>query len=175
MRRLAKTLRQQKRPVAQRLRRDSTDAEMAFWLQVRDRRFMGLKFKRQIPIGPYIVDFLCPERGLVIEIDGGQHGENNGDEVRDAFLATQKLKVIRFWNNDVMSNIDGVLTQLTEILGSLSPVRAADGGRGRGVRGRSNKNDRGDCWATHSSRPSPSMRLRRTGEKEQKGARRNHA
>ena len=169
MRSVAKISRSEKRPTAQKLRRASTDAEMAFWLQVRDRRFMGLKFKRQIPIGKYIVDFLCPERNLVVEIDGGQHSESQSDKVRDEFLATQSLRVVRFWNNDVLSNVDGVLNQLTEILGSLSPIRAADGGRGRGVRGRLNKGESGDCCATPSSQPSPSMRPRsRTGEKEQK-------
>lgn len=169
MRSALKKQRKTQRPAAQRLRRDSTDAEMVFWLQVRDRRLMGLKFKRQCPIDGYIVDFICPERGIVVEIDGGQHNESKKDKIRDEYLASKNLMIIRFWNNDVLSNINGVITKLSETLGSLSPIRVADGGRGRGVRGRLNKSDSGNCCATPSSQPSPAMRPRgRTGEKGQK-------
>ncbi|TAL30762.1 MAG: endonuclease domain-containing protein [Alphaproteobacteria bacterium] len=167
MRSATKHLRKKKRPVALRLRQDSTDAEMVFWQKVRSRQLQGFKFKRQIPIGAYIVDFLCPERGLVVEIDGGQHNDSLRDKVRDEYLATQNLKVIRFWNNDVLSNINGVLLKLTEELDSLSPVRVADGGRGQGVRGRRSKSENGNCCATPSSQPSPSTRASRAGEKEQ--------
>ena len=169
MRSSTKTSRKKQRPLAQNLRQNSTDAEMAFWRAVRDRRLLGLKFKRQCPIDGYVVDFICAERGLIVEIDGGQHNENKKDVERDAHFSAKGLKTVRFWNNDVLSNLDGVLTNLTEILGSLTPIREANGGRGRGVRGRVSNTNVGDCCATPSSRPSPATRLRRAGGKEQKG------
>ena len=99
-----------------RLRRDSTDAEMRIWLALRDRRLGGFKFVRQETIGPFIADFVCRERKLIIELDGGQHSENKRDEIRDAFLKREGYKVLRFWNNDVMTNRDGVLqTILAEL------------------------------------------------------------
>lgn len=82
---------------------------MRIWLALRDRRLGGFKFVRQETIGPYIADFACRERRLIVELDGGQHSENNRDRVRDAFLAAEGYKVLRFWNNDVMKNRDGVL------------------------------------------------------------------
>ena len=85
---------------------------MRIWLALRDRRLAGYKFVRQEEIGPYIVDFVCRDRRLVIEIDGGQHSENPRDQARDAFLAREGYKVLRFWNNDVMSNRDGVLEMI---------------------------------------------------------------
>jgi very-short-patch-repair endonuclease len=92
-----------------RLRRNSTDAEMRIWLALRDRRLGGFKFVRQETIGPYVADFACRGRKLIVELDGGQHSENNRDRARDAFLAAEGYKVLRFWNNDVMTNRDGVL------------------------------------------------------------------
>lgn len=99
-----------------RLRRDSTDAEMRIWLALRDRRLAGFKFVRQLTIGPYIADFVCRDRKLIVELDGGQHSENRRDAIRDAFLAREGYKVLRFWNNDVITNRDGVLqTILAEL------------------------------------------------------------
>jgi very-short-patch-repair endonuclease len=69
-------------------------------------------------LGPYVADFLCRERNLVVEVDGGQHAESEGDQVRDAYLASQEYRVLRFWNSDVLGNIDGVLQT---ILASLNP------------------------------------------------------
>ena len=98
------------------LRRNSTDAEMRIWLALRDRRLGGYKFIRQEAIGPYIVDFVCRDRRVIIELDGGQHSESTRDQERDAFLTSEGYKVLRFWNNDVMSNRDGVLeTILAEL------------------------------------------------------------
>jgi len=82
---------------------------MRIWLAVRNRRLGGFKFVRQETIGPYVADFVCRERKLIVELDGGQHSENNRDRVRDAFLAAEGYLVLRFWNNDVMKNRDGVL------------------------------------------------------------------
>jgi very-short-patch-repair endonuclease len=100
-------------PTARRLRRDSTDAERTLWLQLRDRRLQGWKFRRQVSIDPYIVDFLCLDAKLVIEVDGGQHDENRAkDEVRTRFLEGFGLRVIRFWNNEVLGNLEGVLERI---------------------------------------------------------------
>ncbi len=69
----------------------------------------GLKFRRQQPIGNYVVDFICLEKSLVIEADGGQHADNTKDEERDAWLTSESFKVLRFWNNEVLTNMEGVL------------------------------------------------------------------
>ncbi len=98
---------------ARRLRRNSTDAERALWRQLRDRRFQGYKFRRQIPFPPYVVDFLCDDAKLVIEVDGGQHDWNRAkDEIRTRFIEQLGFRVIRYWNNEVLSNMDGVLQQI---------------------------------------------------------------
>jgi very-short-patch-repair endonuclease len=89
---------------------------MRIWLALRDRRLGGFKFVRQETIVPYIADFVCRDRKLIVELDGGQHSENNGDRIRDAFLAAEGYKVLRFWNNDVMTNRDGVLAVILAAL-----------------------------------------------------------
>jgi very-short-patch-repair endonuclease len=94
---------------ARRLRRDSTDAERRMWSALRDRRLLRYKFRRQHPIGPYIVDFACTRHALVIELDGGQHADSAADIQRMAWLESEGWKVIRFWNNDVLSNTSGVI------------------------------------------------------------------
>ena len=94
---------------ARRLRRDSTDAERRLSAVLRDRRLAGYRFRRQHPIGDFIVDFACTKHSLVVEADGGQHSDNPGDERRTAFLQSEGWRVIRFWNNDVLSNADGVV------------------------------------------------------------------
>ena len=96
--------------IARSLRHAQTDAERALWFRLRDRRLGGLKFRRQVPIGSYIVDFCCEHARLVVELDGGQHGERNTqDAKRTADLDARGYLVLRFWNNDVIDNIDGVL------------------------------------------------------------------
>ncbi len=101
-----------------RLRRADTDAERAFWFAVRDRRLSGFKFVRQEAIGLYIVDFVCHERKLVVEIDGGQHAENLRDILRDKDLSAAGYRVLRFWNLDVLTNKDGVLSAVLTALQS---------------------------------------------------------
>ncbi len=92
------------------LRRASTDAERAFWNQVRDRRLGGHRFRRQVPIGPYIADFVCPSARLVVELDGGQHQQQVvADEQRTRWLEGEGYRVLRLWNNDVLQNMPGVL------------------------------------------------------------------
>ena len=95
------------------LRSRSTDAERKLWSLLRDRQILGLKFRRQRPIGPYFVDFVCMSRRLVIELDGGQHAEATGrDERRTAFLSAQGYHVVRFWDHDMLTTPDAVLEAL---------------------------------------------------------------
>jgi very-short-patch-repair endonuclease len=86
-----------------------TDVELRLWRLLRDRRLNGIKFRRQVPVGPYIVDFLCVGAKLIVEADSFQHAESPRDTVRDADLASQGWKVLRFWNNEVLQNREGVL------------------------------------------------------------------
>src|SRR3954470_1070112 len=102
--------------VSRRLRVNQTDAEKKLWNHIRNRQINGNKFVRQEPIGRYICDFVCREKRLVIEVDGGQHSESARDEVRDRYLRAQGYRVMRFWNNDVLSNTEGVLTVIDEAL-----------------------------------------------------------
>jgi very-short-patch-repair endonuclease len=89
-------------PQARRLRRGLTDAERKLWGLLRDRRLQGLKFRRQVPIGPYIADFVCQSAKLIVEADGSQHAENKRDAKRDAWLASRRYIVVRFWNHDIL-------------------------------------------------------------------------
>ncbi len=102
------------------LRRNATDAEQALWLHLRNRRLGGHKFRRQWTLGPYIADFCCLERGLIVEVDGGQHSPER-DGRRTAALEAQGFVVMRFWNNDVLGNLDGVLEVILEALGGPLP------------------------------------------------------
>jgi very-short-patch-repair endonuclease len=96
--------------LAKKLRYESTEAEKLVWRYLRARRLDGLKFRRQHPIGEYIADFVCLENRIIIEIDGGQHAnERNKDREREAWLKNQGFKVLRFWNNEVLENLEGVL------------------------------------------------------------------
>jgi very-short-patch-repair endonuclease len=115
---------------AKALRSNQTDAEQRLWYHLRAHRFMGLKFKRQKPLGRYIVDFVCLERRLIIELDGGQHAEQAAyDQHRDAWLRSQGYTVLRFWNNEVMQQLEGVLEQIRGTL-SLSPAPLPQAGEG---------------------------------------------
>jgi len=105
-------VRPRQRKHAREMRRIATDAERKIWLLLRDRRLDGFKFRRQVPFGPYILDFVCFDRKLVVEVDGGQHADSQADKVRDAHLQASGLRVVRYWNTDVLKNPDGVLTDL---------------------------------------------------------------
>jgi very-short-patch-repair endonuclease len=108
---------------ARKLRSKMTDAERKLWFALKDRRFQSFKFRRQVPIGPYVADFLTFESRLVVEVDGGQHAESARDIERDRWLAENEFRVLRFWNNDVLSNLDGVLTALaTELQNTPHPT-----------------------------------------------------
>ena len=102
--------------VARRLRRAATDAERRLWYRLRSRQIDGAKFVRQERIGPYVVDFVCRERRLIIEVDGGQHATDPRDAVRDAWLFERAYRVLRFWNNDVLANTAGVLESIAAAL-----------------------------------------------------------
>ncbi len=104
---------------ARQLRRRQTDTERKVWQVLRAGRLGGWKFRRQQPIGRYIVDFVCLEKRLVIELDGGQHQDRaDEDHERDRWLAANGFKVLRFWNNDVMQNLEGVVERIAR---ELSP------------------------------------------------------
>jgi very-short-patch-repair endonuclease len=103
------------------LRKVSTDAEAALWQRLRLRSLNGFKFVGQEPIGPYTVDFICREARVVIEIDGGQHADNPHDVIRDRWLTGHNYRVMRFWNNEVLTNMMGVLEVVATALAETPP------------------------------------------------------
>ena len=98
---------------ARSLRRDMTEAERKLWTRLRNRQLENVKFVKQFPIGPYVADFAARSLGLVIELDGGQHGEGK-DAARTRLIEEHGYRVLRFWNNDVMGNIEGVLDTIVQ-------------------------------------------------------------
>jgi very-short-patch-repair endonuclease len=107
---------------ARRLWRNQSDAERRLWFRLRDRRLAGWKFKRQVPIDRFVVDFLCADAKLIVELDGGQHDQDRErDEDRTRVLEAMGYLVVRFWNHDVMRNMDGVLE---EILSTVNHFRS---------------------------------------------------
>jgi very-short-patch-repair endonuclease len=109
------------------LRKFGTEAEKLLWSRLRGRRLEGFKFRRQVWIGPFIVDFLCVEARLVVEADGSQHGENAEYDIRRSEIFAEKgYRVIRFWNNEVAGNVEGVLSAIRAALleGVPSPSQA---------------------------------------------------
>ncbi|MGN6469835.1 MAG: endonuclease domain-containing protein [Rhizobiaceae bacterium] len=109
---------------AKSMRRTMTDAELKLWNELRAHRLMGLGFRRQVPIGPYIVDFACPSYRLIVEIDGSQHGEANQarvDAARTSYLKARGWTVLRFWNDDILRDIDNVCRHVVITAGSAGP------------------------------------------------------
>ena len=101
---------------ARRLRRDSTLVERRLWYRLRNGQIDGHRFRRQHPVGPYVLDFYCPRLRLAIELDGGQHnfsGESERDRRREFWLAARGITVLRFWNSDVIANMAGVLEKIS--------------------------------------------------------------
>jgi len=94
---------------AKAMRHIATDAEKKLWRLLRSRQLEAHKFRRQVPIGNYIVDFVCHEKKIIIEVDGGQHADNTKDAERDRWLVQAGYRVLRYWNNDVLKNPNGVL------------------------------------------------------------------
>jgi very-short-patch-repair endonuclease len=109
---------------ARQLRRNQTDAEKRLWARLRSRQLNGFKFRRQFVIGPFITDFCCFEQRLVVELDGGQHASKTAtDETRSAFLHSCRYTVLRFWDNEVLTNIDGVLERIAQVLGGFDKTQ----------------------------------------------------
>jgi len=98
------------------LRQEATDAERRLWSALRDRRLSGYRFRRQFPIGRFIVDFACTRHHLIVEADGGQHADSEADNRRTAWLEEQGWRVLRFWNNDVLANTNGVVETILKAL-----------------------------------------------------------
>jgi very-short-patch-repair endonuclease len=113
------------------LRSNPTDAERRLWSAISARKVAGVRFNRQVPIGPYICDFVARGPRVVVEVDGGQHDwQADADRNRTRFLEGQGYRVLRFWNNDVLTNLDGVVARLGQMLRDLpspNPSRAAGG------------------------------------------------
>ena len=122
-----------KRPTmrSRELRNNSTPAERALWSQLSARKIAGVRFNRQFPIGPFICDFVSRTAKLVIEVDGSQHAIGvEKDEARTAYLQSQGYRVIRFWNNDVLERMDGVVSEIERVLSDMpspSPSRKREG------------------------------------------------
>jgi len=108
-------------PIARKLRRTMTDAERHLWRHLR-LHSLGFHFRRQVPVGAYVVDFACLRRRLVIELDGGQHLESREDEKRDEWLKERGYRTLRFWNYEVLANVEGVLETI------LAALRAESAG-----------------------------------------------
>jgi very-short-patch-repair endonuclease len=123
---------------ARQLRKNLTDAERLLWRRLRLWQVDGFKFRRQQPLENYIVDFVCLEKRLIIEVDGGQHAQQaNYDTDRDAWLRNQGFVILRFWNNDVLKNIDGVMEVIAKNLQSTPYLNPSPQG-GRRLRTRRN-------------------------------------
>ena len=121
---------------AKTLRKDMTDAELLLWRHLRAHRLDGQKFRRQQPMGPYIVDFVHFGARLIVEADGGQHDGREQDAVRDRWLEQQGFRIMRFWNNDILQNPEAVLSSILAALeSSASPLPRPLSREGRGERG----------------------------------------
>jgi very-short-patch-repair endonuclease len=118
---------------ARQLRKNSTYAEKLIWRHLRNRNLDGIKFRRQQPLGPYIVDFIAAEKKLVIELDGGQHAANKVlDKDRDQYIESEGYRVLRFWNNEVLQNTEGVLERLRQEILKDTPSPRPSPPLGRG-------------------------------------------
>ena len=111
----------QSRDFAKQLRQNLTDAERVLWRHLRAHRFQGQKFRRQQPLGPYVVDFVHFSAKLVIEVDGGQHNGATTDLRRDAWLSAEGFRVLRFWNDQVLRQQEAVLEAILLALGEPHP------------------------------------------------------
>ena len=117
-------------PLARKLRLTPTDAEIRLWSHLRRRQLEGFRFRRQHPLRPYVVDFFCAAAKLAVEVDGGQHGEES--EGRARWIEAQGYRVVRFWNNDVLVNTDGVLRTILDAL-RADPPSLTSPSRGEGL------------------------------------------
>jgi very-short-patch-repair endonuclease len=120
------------REFAKHLRRNMTEAEQRLWFHLRAHRFEGQKFRRQQPIGPYIVDFVHFGARLVVEADGGQHSGDEDDAVRDAWFSRNGFRILRFWNHDILQNTELVMDAIWVALGCAAPLPQPLSREGRG-------------------------------------------
>ena len=127
-------------PLARELRSEPTEAEKYLWQMLRYKS-LGLKFRRQAVIGRYIVDFVSYEKRLIIEVDGGQHSDNHKDVSRDKWLREQGFEVLRFWNHDVLGNLEGVYQRIEEYLNAPLPCPSPQNGGGGKRRNRGTIDD----------------------------------
>ncbi len=116
--------------LARAMRREQTPAEARLWSRLRNGNLMGIKFRRQVPVGPYIADFLSRQARLVVEADGGQHGEQEAyDAQRTRFLEFRGYQVLRFWNHDILTDIDAVMQVIGEAAHWATHPENPDAGR----------------------------------------------
>ena len=119
-------------PRVKQLRSNMTDAERKLGRALRSRS-IGPKFRRQAPLGPYVVDFVCFESKIIVEVDGGQHASSSSDAIRDRYFTDRGYRVLRFWNNDVLNNLTGVLASVAGLQPSPgTPLRGAPPSPSRG-------------------------------------------
>ncbi len=116
--------------VARRLRKNSTDTEQLLWRHLRDKAIEGFKFRRQQPIGRYVVDFVNLEKKVIVELDGGQHSLEPGDRIRDEWARAEAYKVLRFWDNQIFGNLEDVLENIRNALLTPHPSPLPQGERG---------------------------------------------
>ena len=117
--------------LARKLRKEATDAELMLWKYLRAHRMAGYKFRRQVVIEPYIVDFVCLDARLIVEVDGGQHLEQVEDDLkRSVFLESLGYKVIRYWNDEILGDIQNVLEHIHRHLMEAPSPQPSPGGRG---------------------------------------------
>ncbi len=115
--------------IARKLRKQSTDTEQHLWRHLRNRQFEGFKFRRQQPIGKYVVDFANLEKKVVIELDGGQHNSEPADQVRDEWLRAEGYRVLRFWDHQIFNHLEGVLETIRNALLTPHPDPLPQGER----------------------------------------------
>lgn len=122
--------------IARKLRQQQTPQEVKVWARLRDRKFLGYKFRRQVPLGSYVVDFYCAEKKLVLEIDGGHHmQQQTQDQQRENFLRSQGYQILRFWNSEIEQNLEGVFERILQVLQTPSPgLRPSSPARGEEVK-----------------------------------------
>jgi very-short-patch-repair endonuclease len=118
---------------ARQMRSEPTEAEHRLWQLLRGHRFAGYKFRRQEPLDFYIVDFVCFAARLIVELDGSQHSESEGDHRRDSYLRSQGFRIVRIWNNELFTNEEGVAELIWSVL-QTPPLPNPSPARGEGLR-----------------------------------------
>ena len=115
------------------MRQQPTPAEQKLWQSLRAKQMHGQKWRRQVPIGPYVADFFCPALRLIVEVDGANHVDSLADDARTAWLSARGYRILRFWNNEILGNLSGVLERSAAYPeGTDSPPPLERGGRGEG-------------------------------------------